>query len=261
MSLRTTLLAFPGLLVTAALVAACGSSGFPAPTGMTSLVALDNSKTLTERFFPGMTGRFYAESAGREGGPVFGIVRGKKEPGKIFLAGAGKERSWSKDIPLEREGFRIAEVEPVHFFIGDVQQDGVADLFLVLDIKSADEKTGRQQERRAVYLYELAKQLKLVWYQSLRYEGTYKGKEGAGFLRYSATPTFKVDDAGRLTEISVSHARTSLSCEPEEKNGEERACGRDRDNDEFRLVWDDDLRTYRTADERDATLKIPDVSL
>ncbi len=258
-SLRNT---FPALgwALAAALVAACGSSGFQAPKGMTALGSLDNSKKLTERFFPGFTGSFYAEPAGKEGGPVFGIVRSVKEPGKVFLAGAGKERSWSKDIPLEREGVRIAEVEPVHFFIGDVQQDGLADLFLVLDIKSTDDKSGKEQERRAVYLFELAKQLKLTWYQTLRYEGTFKGGKSAGFLRYNAEPSFKVDDAGRLTEILISHARTSLSCEGA-KDSEKQACARDRNNDEFRLVWDDDLRTYRPAEEKDATLQIPDVSL
>ena len=259
MSLRTTAFACPGLLL-AVLVASCGSSGFPAPAGMNSLEALNNSEALTQRFFPGMTGSFYAEPAGKEGGPVFGIVRSAKEPGKVFLAGAGKERSWSKDIPLEREGFQIAEVAPVSFFIGDVQKDGVADLFLVLDIKSADAATGAEQERRALYLFELAKQLKLVWYQSLSYEGTYKGKERAGFLRYSAEPAFKVDEDGRLKEIVVSHTRTALSCEGEEKS-KEYECGRERDNDELRLVWDEDLRTYRPAEEKDATLKIPDVSL
>ena len=140
-----------------AVAASCGTAQFTGPANMSAMALADDSDALTQRYFPGMKGAFYA--TGRESAPVFGVVQDAADPGKLYLAGAGKERSWSVAIPLELEGLKVTSAVPVSLQSGDVQKDGVLDLLLVLSVESGDQEKGRTQKRQAMYLFELAKKL------------------------------------------------------------------------------------------------------
>jgi len=252
-------LRFVPCLAFAMALPACGADRFAGPTNMTTMALADDSDSLTKRYFPGMKGSFYA--TGRDSAPVFGVVQDPSDPGKIFLAGAGAERSWSAAIPLEIEGMKVTSAVPVTLMSGDVQKDGVLDLLLVVAVDSGDDGTGRTQKREAMYLFELAKKLRLVWYGSLLYEGTRTVACEKGFLRREARPRFQVDDDGMLRKLVLEFDRSSFACEGGEGCAKAQECIRDREEGELVLVWDKDLRLWLPEGATESVLKVPDVSL
>jgi len=251
------------MLVAAGLfwLSSCGTVSLDAPAGMEPMSESSQSESLTRKFFPSTTGEFYFSGTAEEGAPIFGVLQDKQDPGKLFLAGAGGDRSWSENVPLECAGLKVVSVEPLALYLGDIRKDGTAELMLVLSSESEDEKGETSQARKAVYLFELAKGLRLVWYQTIALEGERTTPCNEGTINYRAKPAFTMDSKGRLDSIVVQFDDVGKTCRGGGQCGGVYACDKRRDEGTVRLQWDDDLKGFRTKDATEIVIKIPDVTL
>lgn len=249
------------LFAGAMLLLGCSAATISTPAGMQPLVEASDGADLTGRFFPGRQGTFYALSTAGDG-PVIGLVGDPQNPGGAFLVGAGAERSWSESLPMEGAHRKVTSVRPVQAAIGDVRKDGTADIFLVVEIESAPTEGKGRQLRKAAYLYELGKRASLVWYQSLSVVGDDAAACAGGELDYAADLQFGADEEGRLSEITVKFEQVLKSCQGGSgcKTGNE-TCTGGRDSGTVKLLWDEELRTYRKEGATEVVMRIPDVTL
>ena len=244
------------------LVAACSTVPLRAPQDMLLMEEQSDSQGLTEKFFPGHKGYFYADPGAGEETPIFGVVHDKNDPGKLFLAGASADRSWSESVPLEAAGRRVVSAKPLGLWLGDIRKDGTAEILLILETASEGEKGIVEQKRTAAYLFELSKRVGLLWYQTLAYEGEKETPCLQQKLRFTAQPDFELDEDGRLAAVKVDFAKSDKLCAggsgcEKEKN----ECAKDSLAESIRLEWDEQLRTYKIAEAEEVILKIPDVTL
>jgi hypothetical protein len=246
-------------LLIAAVAQSCASEGFVGPSNLVRLSEFEDSAALTNRYFPGMTGSFYASAD--KGTPVFGVVQDPADPGSLFIAGAGKERSWSVAVPLEAPGFKVSKAQPLVLQSGDLQRDGVMDLLLVLSVEAADEKGGRSQKRTALYLFELSKKIRLTWYGSLSFDGAMSAACSKAIRQVTRSPQFVVDESAVLRKMVLSFDRSSLSCKGGEGCPDPMDCVRNREEGEQVFVWDAELRLWVPEGASDAMTQVPDVSM
>lgn len=255
------ILAMAGLAL-AGLLSGCGGASLPAPVGMVKMTEVPDSESLTKKFFPTTTGRFYASEAAGTDAPVFGVLQDAKDPGSFFLAGAGNERSWSENVPLEAAGMKVLSVTVQDLFIGDIRKDGTAELMLVVTVESEDDKGQVKQTRRSAYVYELVKGLRLVWYQTLALTGERTTPCQAGTIGYKSTPAFIMNEEGQLQSINVTFEDVGKTCAGGSgcKEGAQ-ACNKRRDEGTVELQWDDELKGFATKGAEEIVLKVPDITL
>jgi len=190
--------------------------------------------------------------------PVFGLLRDGKDPGRYFLAGVGKEKGWTEDVPLEGARAEVQSVEPIAVMMGDLQKDGAPELFLLLEIKSRFREVDGEQVRKALYVYQLAATASLVFYQTLSLDGGCDGKCGAESIEYDAEPVFPSDEEGVCSAIDVPFESLATRC----KCGEAGAgCEKARDQGTRHLVWDSELGTFKDPAKDTVLMRVPDVSL
>jgi len=228
---------------------------------MQLLTELENGDALTAKFFPGHTGTFFGAEKGGENAPIFGVIQDAKDPGKVFITGAGGQRSWSETIPLEKAGMKIVRLKPLSVHIGDVRKDGTADLVFGLAITSGDAEGTLKQQRTAIYMFELAKQARLVWYQTLDLVGKLEKKCESATLKYKARVSYEMTDEGLLEGITVDSLSQGKKCTQGDGCDQKEHCDKSRDESRIQLKWDEGFKTFGKEGATESVVRIPDVTL
>jgi hypothetical protein len=263
MSSRSLLITAAFILI--ALLGACGKpAGGPAivmPSGIETMAESADGASIAQKYFPGMAGRFFHVGGRDEEAPVFGLIHEAKDPGKVFLAGAGSKRSWSEAISLESPDRTVTAVVPETVAIGDLRKDGQTELLLVLTVESQQTgvESGGKQTRTAAYLFELDKRLRLVWYQTLHLKGQTVKPCGDKTMVYSARPAYRIDAVGRLEAITVTSEEELLTCGKGADCKEERTCSKSEDRASVVLIWDEELHGFAEETATELVLQVPDV--
>jgi hypothetical protein len=179
----------------------------------------------------------------------------------VALAGAGRQKSWSEAVPLEGGGVEVTGVVPQQILMGDIHKDGTPEVMLVLEVEAKDAKLGLTQKRVAAYLYELGKNLRLVWYHTLSLSADFASQCASGEVRHEGSATFGADAEGRLAEVAVKFERTVRVCKGGEGCPAGLKCSRTSDDGTLRFVLDKELKTLRLENETEASTRVPDLSV